>query len=234
MTTLVESTRRATRPESDRAGAMRQLASRAKLLAWCYGAVLVALLAVIGIRIVWGIPTEHLLRDMANLTGAPPYYGLVSSLGILMWGAAATLCLFAAAGLPARSGTRAFWIYAGILSLALTADDLFLLHEILFPSYLGVPEPAVYVLYGALAAGFLVLFRRTILRTEFVLLALALGWFALSLVVDRWGHLFLARGFWLVEDGFKLLGIVSWLLYFARTAYRDVRAPAAGGAGHGG
>lgn len=224
MTTLVESPPQATRSAVARTDVRRQLAGSVKLLAWCYGAVGVGLLATIAIRLRWGIPTEHFLRDMATLTGAPPYLGALSSIGILLWGASATICLFVAACLPRRDAARAFWTYAGILSIALAADDLFLFHEILFPFHLGIPEPMVYVLYGLLAAGFLVLFRRAILETEYVLLGLALGWFAASLAVDRWGHLVLERGFWLVEDGFKMLGIVSWLLYFARTASRNMRS----------
>lgn len=227
MTTIVVGRRRA----RARGAIVRQLGPVVRLLACCYGAVLAGLLAIIAVRMRWGIPTEHFLRDMANLTGAPPYFGLFSSVGIVLWAAAATLCVFTAAAIAARASRSqtpiSFWVYAGVLSLALLADDLFLLHEVLFPFHLHVPEPIVYVLYGLLAAGFLAIFHRTILRTEYLLLALALGWFAASLVVDRWGHLVLERGFWLVEDGFKMLGIVSWLAYFARTAYREVRALAA-------
>ena len=220
MTTFAPSTRRSVVP----APLHRQLASAGVVLVWVYGVAVLALLVPIAVRLRWGIPTEIFMRDVATLTNVPPYTGLFSSLGILMWTAAATLCLFLAA---CRSGVgqtpRAFWTYAGILTAALLADDLFLLHEVVFPYHLGVPEPLVYVAYGVLAVGFLVAFRRVILRTEFVLLALALAWFAASLTVDRWGHLWLPRGFFLVEDGFKLLGIASWLLYFARTAFAELR-----------
>jgi hypothetical protein len=57
-----------------------------------------------------------------------------------------------------------------------------------------------------------------------MLLVFALFWFAASLAIDQFGHRRIVRGFYLLEDGFKLLGIVSWLAYFARTAYVSVAA----------
>ncbi|HVR28074.1 MAG TPA: hypothetical protein VMS86_00955 [Thermoanaerobaculia bacterium] len=206
-----------------------QLGELRGVLIWSYGAVAAGLLVPIAARLRWGIPTENFLRDPAAITGAPPYVGLFSNVGVLLWAAAATICLFVAVLVGRSSGARlAFWWYAGVLTLALLIDDLFLFHEVVFPYHLHVPEPLVYAAYGLATAGFLALFHRRILGTDAVLLGLALAWFAASLAVDHWGHLWLPRGFFLVEDGLKLLGIVSWLLYFARTGYSEARALALG------
>lgn len=167
-----------------------------------------------------GIPMGKMTRDPISVARVPAYTGFVSQTGILFWSATAAICIFSAVVLTKTHGdaeTKRFMAVAGLLSLVLGLDDAFLLHEKVFP-FLGVPELAVYAGYGGLALGFLFRFRSLISGTESVLLGAALTFFAVSIAVD----LLLPSGVvgrnmhYLLEDGSKLVGIVSWLAYFFR------------------
>jgi len=95
-------------------------------------------------------------------------------------------------------------------------------HEIIFPQYIGIPENLVYAIYVLVVAWFLARHRSTILRTNFLLLALALAGFGLMVVMDIFEYVNPLPGFYLLEDGFKLFAIVSWAAYFISTSVRQV------------
>lgn len=183
--------------------------------------VSLALLGVVLLLHLWkGIPIGHLTRDPVHITKAPTYLGLLSYAGILLWSAAGAVCFFSATLLlaPPREdpSTRSFLYASGFFTLLLTLDDLFLLHETV------ATEPLVYGAYVLLGVVYLLTFRNDILATDYLLLTLALGLFALSIAFDVWGvpvgGPYLDP--YLVEDGVKFAGIVTWLLYFARVSGR--------------
>jgi len=97
---------------------------------------------------------------------------------------------------------------------------MFLLHEDLLPNHLGVWEPLTYVGYAGLGLLYLKRFYSIILDTEYLLLGLALFLLGISASLDVvWNQHIIAlpsRIVFLVEDGAKFTGIVSWLLYSAR------------------
>jgi hypothetical protein len=166
----------------------------------------------------WGIPFGRLTRDPVAVLRGPVHIGYLSQAGIFFWAAAAAACFFAARllreGAP-PSEMRRFLRVAGSLTLMLGLDDMFLLHERVFPA-LGVPEPVVYAAYIAFVLYFLVRFRALILQTEYVLLGMALTFFAVSVGLDVLDPAGIDPYLW--EDGAKLVGIVSWTTYFWRTA----------------
>ncbi len=181
-------------------------------------------LALLGLAVlaerVYGVPFAKLARDPLAGAGAS-YTGLLSNVGVLLWSGAATACLFSGAVLGRGTGDaalRRFLLCSGLLTCMLLADDLFLLHEELLPGWTGVPEKAVLAGYGALTLFWLVRFRGVALRTEPALLALALGCFAVSVLADARD-----RENLLLEDGAKLLGIATWLVYFARAGASALR-----------
>ena len=117
-------------------------------------------------------------------------------------------------------------LFSGIMTMILVLDDLFLLHEEIFPEHLGIPQKFVLLGYMGLTLVGIVVFRKSILGTEYLLLLIALGFFGLSVFVDVFDHEIDALiGHWryLFEDGFKFLGIVSWLGYYWRTCFTATR-----------
>jgi len=99
-------------------------------------------------------------------------------------------------------------------------DDLFLFHEYFYPTFLHIPEEVIYGIYGITAILYLVGFRKTILRSEYVILLFSLFFLAASLGVDVAAAVTsLSEGDFLehlLEDGFKLMGIAFWFVYFFR------------------
>jgi hypothetical protein len=189
-----------------------------------YTPVLAILVAVAIVSAVSGIPPGKFTRDPAALMDAHPLLGAISNLGIMLWSAAAAIVLFTAGVLRRKAWDReliGYLVASGAITLLLGFDDLFMLHEELLPRYFHAPETLVYLVYIALVLSWLVRFRELILHTDYLLLAAALGFFTVSVAMDRfpdawlitWPYLFL------IEDGFKLIGIVSWLAYFVSVGF---------------
>jgi hypothetical protein len=179
-----------------------------------------------------GIPFSDLTRDTSEILHVPFYLGVLSHLGILVWSASAALCLFAAAAGPPQSEfkeRRLYLVAAGLLTLWLALDDLLTLHEIVLPNLLSVRQRMVIAAYIVIVFLFLFRFRKVILKTEFPILVAAFGFFGVSVVADAIQSRFTIPAQHYVEDGSKLMGIVGWTVYFARTAWRHVRERAGSG-----
>lgn len=156
-------------------------------------------------------------QDATAIAGIHPLSGFLSSLGVLLWCVAASICFFAAWTLRNSKPRDMPWflLFSALLSAYLLFDDLFQFHEDLASRYLGLNEKvAVAALLIAISA-YLIAFRRIILRTNFTVLLLALGFFATSVVIDT-----LLCSEYFFEDGAKWLGIASWCSYFAQTSHQ--------------
>jgi hypothetical protein len=173
------------------------------------------------------IALSSLTRDMAAIAQVHPLIGVVSNVAVLLWCAAAAICLFSASLLRQR-GLRAearFLMWGGLMTVVLLVDDLFMIHEYIAPIHLHVNEKVILA-GDAIAAGvYLLIHRRLILSANYQLLAAAMVLFTASMAVDFAD----GQGWWnLAEDGFKVLGIASWLGYHAgRARHWLVQAPAA-------
>ena len=189
---------------------------------------LLALSAVALVSTQTGIPMGIFMRDPTATAGIHPLTGAVSNFGALLWCASATICLFSWASLRHRLGeTRfsRFLLYSAFMTILLLLDDLFLFHEVIFNRYFGVPEKMTFIGYGGLILCGMMMFKECILKTEYLILLIALGFFGLSLVVDAFQEViepFLGQWRILFEDGFKLLGIVGWFGYFSRYCFVEM------------
>ncbi len=167
------------------------------------------------------IPVEVLTRDMATIGEIHPLFGLLSNLGILLWCAAATVCVLGAAVLSRAGGGErvAFLVSSALLTMVLMLDDFFLIHDALIEEYVGLPQRVMVALYGLATLAYLFRFRRLILSTNFTFLGAALVFFAISVVVDDLldaGNLAQAGWIDFAEDSAKFLGLVGWCAYFAQ------------------
>lgn len=201
----------------------------AKLLA--VAALLLASLLALGL--VAGIPLADLTRDPQDILAAPWHTGVLSNLGIVLWAAAAGICLFTAAVRDAprnddgRRVTR-FLLLAGLITVALLLDDLFQLHRQLLPGQPLLSRLLTLGLAAGLIGFWLLHNRRIIARTENLLLLVALAAFSVSVLIDTTARMLapdlvaaagLNRGetlYFLVEDGAKFIGILFWLAYLCR------------------
>lgn len=169
-----------------------------------------------------GIAIGFLTRDPNAICGNPYYAGFISQFGIFFWAGAAVICLFTYYLLikqSIKSEMQPLLLFAGIFTLFLGADDVFQLHDGFFP-HIGISEKLVLVCYASLMVYFLLRFRALILKTNFLLLLMALFFFGLSLIVDvLWLFQSIRH---LLEDGFKLMGIVAWAFYFAEVCSKEL------------
>lgn len=189
-------------------------------------AVSTILMGLVLIARFWiGIPSYTLTADPASVADVPPYTGFLSNVGIFFWAATGAVCLFTGAILRDRGvsgGIRTFLLLAGGISLALGLDDVFMLHETAIPDYIGLPEEVVLATYGATICVFVVVFFRTILGTDYLILCMAALFFAASVALDKLEPSGII-GSCLCEDGAKLVGQVCWLAYFSLTAAAAVK-----------
>lgn len=186
-----------------------------------YAPLIVFLFVVALINLTTGIPLSHLTRDPISLGHLYPIEGIVSNIGVLLWGAAATICLFTTSILR-RWGEEVnsrFLFFSGLLTLLLLVDDFFVLHEAL-RDYYGISEKITYGVYLFLIGLYLVIFRHIILNKNVLLFIFAFAFLGLSggLDVIQKSIMDIIPGYFLLEDGVKLLGIASWAGYFACTA----------------
>lgn len=202
-----------------------------------YVPTLLMLAIVAGVSVFTHQQVEHFTRDPVAIINSHPFLGAISNIGILFWCATAAIYLFSAAFLRlhrVKGEILGYLLSLGSMTLILMIDDLFLVHDMIFPKYLSIVEEFPFTLYGLMLLLWLLKFRRHILTTDFLLLLLAFGFFGLSVGMDVLeGHLALPMNY-LFEDGCKLFGIVTWFAYGLRTslqaleaAYPDQNAPIA-------
>ena len=167
-------------------------------------------------------------RDPLAVARMHPLTGVISNLGAILWSAGAALPLFTWFALRALGNAGRFQgvlLGGGLLTALLLFDDLFMLHESLYPRYLGLgteSEGPILGIYGLCMAAYLVRGRARLLEARPFLLAAALGLFALSVVGDQ----FVARdvvGRHMFEDGLKFLGIAAWLAFQGSVCLRALR-----------
>ncbi len=176
-----------------------------------------SLLAVIILSTMKDISLDSFTKDPTALMEAPFYLGAFSNIGIMIWSAAAILCFFTANYIKRIQGLREdyhFLLVSALITLMLGIDDMFLVHEEVFPGYFSVPENAVVVTYINIFIIYLILFRRKILKTEFLVLALGFFFLGMSTIIDLLPLPMEKDTF--LEDAIKLFGVVSWLIYFYR------------------
>jgi hypothetical protein len=177
-------------------------------------------------QVVNGASLEFFLRDIAATGKLPFFAGFVSQLGGMLWCAAMTVCFFSLLVLRRQNGVPAvskrFLLQAGVLTIVLLLDDIFLFHEEVAPHYLHIGEKFVMLSYLLLGVAFVVVNRNEILSSEYLLLGLELACLGTSvfldaLPIDDFGpRYFFKRLEIFLEDGFKFAGIATWLIYFVR------------------
>jgi len=188
----------------------------------------VALLAVVGIAArAIGVDPGVFVRDPAHVAHVAFYTGLISNLGIAVWCAGAVMALFAAAVLPKtqnRREERRFLLWSGVLTLYLMLDDLAMLHDDVYMKAFHIYEQVVFLVYLPVAAVYVARFRRQLFGPHAALILLTGAFTILSLTMDQWhmlltvfGRIILPEN-QLVEKGAKLLAMVSWMAFLARTA----------------
>lgn len=178
-------------------------------------AVLGPIVTLFVVTQVLGLHPARALRDPASYLAYPFYVGGFSHLGVLGWWSAAAFGALGAVTLRAGSAERQAMQWAALLSAMLALDDLFMVHEEVVPTYVGLPDVVPIGLLGVVAVVYLWRFRMLHLQIAPVLLALALLFLGGSVALDQLRHGGADESGIgvLFEDGAKLTGICCWALY---------------------
>jgi hypothetical protein len=174
-------------------------------------------------HLIFKVPFSHYSRDPIQVLEGKPYVGVISNVGILLWTASASILFFSAIlgttlNIPKR--LVQFLVYGGVLTSLMLMDDMFLFHDVIFPEYLNISQSFFYISYGIILIIYLYLYKSVLLTTDYILLLAAFGLFAASVAVDEFvENVVELPAEYLVEDSFKLLGIISWFAFFTRTCY---------------
>ena len=167
-----------------------------------------------------GIPVSDLTRDITSILKVPPYIGFFSQIGICIWIATGAICLFTGSIISSEHIQKSPLFLSGLFTLLLGFDDMFQLHEQTFPYLFGISEIVVFGIYGLLVLLFLVKYHLVLLKTDYVLLALAFFFLGLSVISDIFPIPGLDPS--LYENAFKMIGIVSWFFYFYSVAVTSI------------
>jgi hypothetical protein len=181
----------------------------------------------------------RLTVEPVALAGMPPWVGLLSNFGVVLWFSAASLLLFVAAQ---RAELRRLTLVPGLLTLWLGLDDGLMLHEEMLPHTLGISssvvQPGLYAIYALGLVWTMRILRPWFAEPAFLILVAASLCLGGSAAIDmvRESHLLSERhplkldegyAIWL-EEGLKLLGIVAWWGYWAGFCRRRLEQVVAG------
>ena len=171
---------------------------------------------------VFHIPAYFFTRDIAAFAGVHPFAGALSTLGILLWCASASVCFFASVLTRKQMQFRSslFLFSSALFTSYLALDDAFMFHESIAKTYFSVSESAIYLFIVISFIFYIIFFRGIVLRTRYRTLLFSIFLLGLSVVMDfglpagnlkEWKDLF--------EDGLKWLGIVGWCIYYTNTSF---------------
>lgn len=187
----------------------------------------VVTLAVWAAARAFDVPFADLSREPVTTLHGPRYAGWYAHSVIFVWMVPAGGALVGALALHRlgrRLGAR-FLLLGGVLTVAMVADDLFLLHEAVYPK-LGLPAEVVYLGYGTATALYAWRFRDRMGRDLLLLVAAYAMWsvsIGFDVLLDEAAPLVL-------EDSAKASGTVLWSLFLLRRAADELVAAAREGA----
>lgn len=173
------------------------------------------------IHIQYDVPFRDMTRDPLDIMKLPIYFGFVSQFGIFLWAGAASFCLLPAYFLY-KTGQKNSWFYflisSGLITLYLGADDAFMFHETIVPTF-QFEETYLFMVYLLFVGAWFRYFYALILKTDFLLMGISALFLGLSILLDQLQIFgFQLPGYILFEDGTKMIGIIFWMGYFFRVA----------------
>ena len=169
----------------------------------------------VGVMHLNGFSVTQILRDPAQLSNTPSFWGFLSSIGNAAWVAAGAICFFATLlRHTAASGNRELLLWLGTLSLALGFDDFFMIHD----RY--VDQRICYGFYAVITMVLAARHLGRILRIEPFAFFAAAALLGGSILSDLIQYMVPVRYTitQLFEEGLKFCGIAMWMFFAARVA----------------
>ena len=172
-------------------------------------------LAILYISSLYNIKLSLVVRDLAQTCGYPVGVGMISNIGILLWGATAAICLFTTFSENINRESSKLLLLGGVFSGLLCIDDFFLLHD----RYIG-PD-FLNLTYLAISIFLLIRFRGILKEIGLFNLVISILFLGLSIFFDGVIQQLFNQNYQLtqlVEEGFKFLGISCWLNFWCKAS----------------
>jgi hypothetical protein len=170
-----------------------------------------------------GVEVSTLTRDTAAVLHGHPYDGMISMLGLFLWSASATISLLSYSVIRAsNSVNKGVFLYGGLLSLFLGFDDCFQLHEEVFIHAFPFAEKLFYLVYIGSIIGYFFRFKNELFETKFLFWIGAMCLFLVSMILDNVDPFVSHQVYY--EDCCKFAGIFLWFMYYATTAYQELKS----------
>ena len=172
-------------------------------------------LAILYVSNFYNIKLSLVVRDLAQTCGYPIGVGMISNLGILFWGAAASICLFTAFSDSINRESSKLLLLGGVFSGLLCIDDLFLLHD----RYVG--QDFLNLTYLSISIFLLVRFQRILKNIGLFNLIISILFLGLSIFFDGVIQQIFNQSYvltQLIEEGFKFIGITCWLNFWCKAS----------------
>tara|TARA_Y100000991_G_scaffold202987_1_gene177302 strand:+ start:21 stop:626 length:606 start_codon:yes stop_codon:yes gene_type:complete len=164
---------------------------------------------------LYNIKLILVVRDLAQTCGYPIGIGMISNIGILLWAAAAAICLFTTCSEGINRESSKLLLLGGILSSLLCIDDFFLLHD----RYIG-PDFMNFT-YLAISFFLLVRFQAILKKIGLLNLVISVLFLGLSIFFDGVIQQVFNQSYeltQLLEEGFKFMGIACWLNFWCKAS----------------
>ena len=161
------------------------------------------------------IKLSLVVRDLAQSCGYPIGVGMISNIGILFWGAAASICLFTTFSDSINRESSKLLLLGGAFSGLLCIDDFFLLHD----RYIG-PD-FLNLTYLTISIFLLVRFRSLLKKIGLFNLIISILFLGLSVFFDGVIQQIFKQSYeitQLIEEGFKFIGIACWLNFWCKAS----------------
>ena len=183
------------------------------VFAFLFGIAAIALVALAA----WVLnePAPVFTREPQQVLEGPFYVGSFSNLGGLIWFSAAAVLSFAAV---LKRADRGALILAAALTWAMGIDDIFMLHDRVYPK-IFLSDPILYALYFGTIGVIILRFHRQIAFATLVGIVITVAMWVMSAGIDEFSN----NPTWqLAEDGVKFIGIAVWAAAWIRQAYSDI------------
>jgi hypothetical protein len=203
---------------------------RLRVLSWVLCALAFGLVLG-GVKLVGAHPSDLTRDPTAMGDDVKPWYGAISQVGLLVWGAGAASCLTVAMALwplwdrrtPGAGGSwpRYLAVTGGLVAYA-GLDDGLQIHEYFIPDVVGLPSLVGVALLGAGAVAWAWRFHRSIAASDLLLLGFAVVCFGGSVVLDGLEERVAIPI--ALEDWFKDVGLVAFVAWCFGESRRALRA----------
>ena len=172
-------------------------------------------IAILYVSNFYNIKLSLVVRDLAQTCGYPIGVGMISNIGILLWGAAASICFFSTFLDGINRESSKLLLLGGIFSSLLCIDDFFLLHDrYIGPDFLNLTYLAISILI-------LVRFKKILKKIGLFNLVISILFLGLSIFFDGVIQQIFNQSYeltQLIEEWFKFLGIVCWLNFWCKAS----------------